>query len=238
MRCVYCQNYPFSQSGAGTQVSIERLAGIMLELQESGCHNINLVTPTHVVPQVLQALEIALTKGLTLPIVYNTSGYELVETLRLLEGIIDIYLPDMRYADDAMAARYSDAPDYASRDRPAVREMHRQVGDLAMGKDGIATRGLIIRLLALPQGISGTIDSLAFIKKEASPHTSLSIMSQYHPTYKASSYTELSQGVSRREYKNIVDEAGRLGLNNGWIQEMPDDTDTRFLGTNIPPRNG
>lgn len=236
MKCVYCQNYTFSQLDGGCAASVERLADIMIALQETGCHNINLVSPTHFVPQILRALGTALEKGLIIPIVYNTSGYELVETIRLLEGIVDIYLPDMRYADNALAKKYSDAPDYVERDREAVIEMQRQAGDLVLDENGIARKGIIIRLLAIPNAISGTIATLRFIKERISAKAHISVMSQYHPTFKASGYRELARGVSPEEYKNIVDEASLLGLNDGWIQEMPDESDTSFLGTNIKPR--
>ena len=233
MKCVYCQNYYFSQLDNGEEITTEKLAAIMTRLQKTGCHNINLVSPSHYVPQILMALEIALKNGLTIPIVYNSSGYDSVETIKILDGIIDIYLPDMRYSDNAMAEKYSDASDYVENNRAAIKEMHRQVGDLILDDKGIAKRGLIIRLLVLPDNISGTAESLKFIKDSISQKTTLSIMSQYYPTFKAHSFKELSRGVSSDEYKNIVDEASHLGLNNGWIQEEPD---IKFLGTNIPPK--
>ena len=145
MKCVYCQNYSFSQLDQGNEVSIEKLAEIMLGLQKTGCHNINLVSPTHFVPQIVLALEIAFDKGLDIPIVYNTGGYEKLETIKALSGVVDIYMPDMRYSADAMAKKYSDAPDYLEHNRPAIKEMFSQVGDLMVGDDGIAKRGLIIR---------------------------------------------------------------------------------------------
>lgn len=236
MRCVYCQNYRFSQLDTGREVSDERLADIMLELQQTGCHNINLVSPTHYLPQILHALAIALPRGLSIPLIYNTSGYELAQTIAALDGIVDVYLPDMRYANGLMAARYSDAPDYVEHNRAAIREMHRQVDRLVIGQGGTAVRGLIIRLLAIPGNISGTTSSLRFIRDEISKETFLSVMSQYFPTYKAHEYTELSRGISPAEYKNIVDEAILLGLNNGWIQDIPEGSDTGFRGTDIAPR--
>ena len=236
MKCVYCQNYSFSQLDQGNEVSIEELAKIMLHLQKTGCHNINLVSPTHFVPQIVFALEIAFERGLNIPIAYNTGGYEKLETIKALSGAIDIYMPDMRYSSNDMAKRYSDAPDYLEYNRPAVKEMHSQVGDLIIGDDGVAKRGLIIRLLALPRNISGTEESLKFIKDEISQTTYLSVMSQYYPTFKAGSYKELSRGISKYEYKNVVDACHNLGLNNGWIQEMPSEPDDKFLGTNIKPR--
>jgi len=233
MKCVYCQNYYFSQLDKGDEVSIEKLAGMMLGLQGRSCHNINLVTPTHYLPQILAALEIALEGGLKIPIVYNTSGYELLDTIKLLNGIIDIYLPDMRYSDNEMAKRYSDAPGYVENNRACVAEMQAQVGDLVLDNSGVAERGLIIRLLALPEGVSGTEHTLKFIKDSISPKAYLSIMSQYYPTFKAQQFSQISRSVTVGEYKNVVDEAMVLGLNNGWIQESPEELDPKFRGTNI-----
>ncbi|MDO8535825.1 MAG: radical SAM protein [Candidatus Omnitrophota bacterium] len=237
MKCAYCQNYSFSQLDKGNETSIDRLAEMMLSLENSGCHNINLVSPTHFVPRIISALQLAFDKGLNIPIAYNTGGYERVETIRALSGIVDIYMPDMRYSSNEMAERYSDAPGYVDYDRPAVAEMHRQVGDLVMDKNGIAKRGLIIRLLALPQAISGTEDSLRYIKEKISKNTYISLMSQYYPTFKASNYKELSRGVNRDEYKNVVDACRVLGLNNGWIQEMSEEPDDKFLGANIKQKD-
>ena len=235
MKCLYCQNYYFSQLDEGKRVSVDRLAGMMIDLQKAGCHNINLVSPTHFVPQILSALEIAFSEGLTIPIVYNTGGYELANTIKLLEGVVDIYMPDMRYSDDKIAEKYSDAPDYVERNRESVCEMRRQVGDLVMDPAGIAIRGLLIRLLALPQGLSGTMDTLRFIRDHVGLSTYLSIMSQYYPTFKAYEYNEISRAVTPTEYKIIVDGARLLGLNNGWVQEDPS-FDPKFFGTNIDPR--
>lgn len=233
MRCVYCQNYYFSQLEAGFEVSTDKLAKIMLSLQKAGCHNINLVSPTHFVPQIVAALEVAIRDGLSIPIVYNSSGYELTETIKMLNGVIDIYMPDMRYSDDAMAKKYSDAPDYVKYNRTSVKVMQEQVGDLVLDDNDIAIKGLIIRLLALPGDISGTKQSLRFIKDNISKNAYLSIMSQYYPTFKAYNYKELSCGITPEYYKNIVDEAGLLGLNNGWVQEGPAKFDPKFFGTNI-----
>ncbi|MDD5495566.1 MAG: radical SAM protein [Candidatus Omnitrophica bacterium] len=236
MKCAYCQNYYFSQLGHGVEISIEKLSEIMLGLEKHGCHNINLVSPTHFVPQIVMALEMAVGKGLDIPIVYNSGGYDLPRTLRLLEGIVDIYMPDMRYSDDNTAKKYSDAEDYVKYNRGSVMEMQRQVGDLLLDENGIAEKGLIVRLLALPQELSGIKESLKFIKDRVSGNAYLSIMSQYYPTYKAYDFKELSRGVTKEEYKNVVDEAKRLGLNNGWIQERPRQQDVTFLGTNIKPK--
>ncbi len=217
-------------------MSIENLSKVMLNLQMRGCHNINLVSPTHFVPQILMALEMALELGLEIPIVYNTSGYDLVNTLKPLDGIIDIYLPDMRYSDNEMAKKYSDAPNYVEHNKDNVKEMQKQVGDLVLDENGIGRKGLIIRLLVLPEGASGTKATLKFIEEEVSKNAYLSIMSQYYPTFKAYNYKEISRGVTGEEYANIVDEAFFLGLNNGWIQEAPVNLDPKFWGTNIPPK--
>lgn len=236
MKCVYCQNHNFSQQDRGEEISTEKLSRMMLHLQKIGCHNINLVTATHFVPQILSSLEIALREGLKIPIVYNTSGYELADTVRLLEGIMDIYLPDMRYSDNKMAMKYSYAPDYVEHNRAGVKEMHRQVGDLVVDDHGIAEKGLIIRLLALPCDVSGTDSTLKFIRDEIGQNTYLSLMSQYYPTFKAHEYKEISRGVTRREYQNIVDAGRLLGLNNGWIQERSAGPDNDFVGTKIEPK--
>ncbi len=238
MKCVYCQNYRFSQLDEGREVTTAELAEMMISLEKRGCHNINLVSPTHYLPQVLSALTEAAGKGLSIPIVYNTSGYELKESIRAIEGVVDIYLPDMRYSDNAMARVYSDAPDYVERNRESVLEMRRQVGDLTMDKDGIAVKGIIIRLLTLPKNISGTVNTLRFIKENISEKTYLSIMSQYYPTFKAYDHPEISRGVNKDEYANVVDEARLLGLNEGWIQKEPKTSDNKFFGTNINPSGG
>jgi len=236
MKCVYCQNYYFSQIDQGENVSVERLSEMMLELEKRGCHNINLVSPTHYLPQILRALEAAASAGLSLPIIYNTSGYELADTIRNLDGVVDIYMPDMRYSDNRMAQKYSDSPNYVEFNRQAVLEMHRQVGELVTDGEGVAKNGLIIRLLVMPGGISGTGETLRFIAEGVSRDSSLSIMSQYYPTYKAYDFTELSRLISVGEYNKVVDAVKLLGLNKGWIQEEPKEMDARFLGTNIQPR--
>jgi putative pyruvate formate lyase activating enzyme len=210
--CVFCQNWTISHQGEGEELSCERLAGIMLELQEAGCHNINLVTPTHQTPMILRALSLAAEKGLTLPIVYNCGGYESVETLKLLEGVVDIYMPDFKYADPDMASRYSNADDYPRVAKAALEEMHAQVGDLLMDERGIALRGLLVRHLVLPGGIAGTGDVARFIAEEISRETYVNIMDQYHPCCKASEYPPINRRITSREYAEAVRMAIAAGL--------------------------
>ena len=219
MSCVYCQNYEFSQAGGGREVDFQELAQFMLELQKMGCHNINLVTPTHVMPQILKALKSAISGGLNLPLVYNTGGYELAQIIKLLEGIVDIYLPDMRYADSNTAIKYSCAPEYPQYNQSAVKEMHRQVGIAKINNEGIIKRGLIIRHLVLPNNISGTKKIMHFIHDEISPDTYISLMSQYAPYYKASQLKEISRRISLDEYEEAKSIMEKYGLRNGWTQE-------------------
>jgi putative pyruvate formate lyase activating enzyme len=219
LRCAYCQNYSFSQLKEGREVSCEELAGYMLELQESGCHNINFVTPTHVMPQILNALLLAAQKGLRLPLVYNTSGYELPEVIRDLDGIIDIYLPDMRYADNDAAVRYSGAPDYPEFNQKSVKEMHRQVGDAQFDEKEVIKKGLIIRHLVLPGDIAGTEKIFRIIAQEISPETSISLMSQYFPAFEADKTPPLDRSITLEEYEHAVQLLKKYGLENGWVQE-------------------
>ncbi len=219
MSCVYCQNYEFSQLGQGKEVSREELAGCMLELQKMGCHNLNLVTPTHVMPQILASLQLAIKKGLSIPIVYNTGGYELKNIIELLEGIVDIYLPDMRYADTESALKFSSAADYPQYNQEAVKEMHRQVGTAVIDESGIIYKGLIIRHLVLPNNVSGTEKIMKFIAEEVSTDTYISLMSQYLPYYKASHYKEISRRLSFKEYETAKVILETYNLHNGWVQE-------------------
>ncbi len=220
LRCAYCQNYPISQMGNGAERSPGELACQMLWLQEQGCHNLNLVTPTHFMPQILKALGIARERGFSLPIVYNTSGYESVESLRLLDGIVDIYLPDMRYSDESTARRFSVAPYYPEINRAAVMEMYRQVGNLQLDEKGIAKRGLIIRHLVLPHGISGTEGVMKFLAEEISKDVFISLMSQYFPAFKANEMKELSRRITAKEYEDARRIMEKYGLENGWMQEL------------------
>ena len=212
LHCQYCQNSDISQDNYGMGVSDEVLAGMMLDLQSQGCHNINLVSPTHIVPQFLAALAIAVDEGLRLPIVYNTGGYDKVSTLRLLDGIVDIYLPDMKYADEHIAERFSGVKDYPSVNRAAVKEMHTQVGDLAVAENGIASRGLIVRHLLLPCELAGTRMILDFIAEEISKDTYLNLMDQYQPEYNARDFPQLNRRVTRGEYADAVDLARQRGF--------------------------
>ena len=220
LRCLYCQNYPISQLGNGAERTPGELACQMLWLQEQGCHNLNLVTPTHFMPQILKALGIARDRGFNLPIVYNTSGYEAVESLRLLDGIVDIYLPDMRYSDDKAALKYSIAPHYPEINRAAVKEMYRQVGNLVCDENGIAKRGIIIRHLVLPNGLSGTESIMKFLAEEISRDVYISLMSQYFPAYKANEHKELSRRTTAAEYNDACRIMEKYGLENGWVQEL------------------
>lgn len=218
-RCQFCQNYPISQLGVGRPVSIQRLAEMMLELQARGCHNINLVTPTHFVPQILAALSLAIAGGLRLPLVYNSSGFETVETLRLLEGVVDIYLPDAKYSDDGVANRLSGFQGYVAANRAALREMYRQVGqDLVLDQNGLALRGLIIRHMVLPEGLSGTQEVLAWIARELSPFIHISLMGQYFPAHKAVGDPVLGRKVSAEEYLQALEAFDLVGLERGWRQ--------------------
>jgi putative pyruvate formate lyase activating enzyme len=192
----------------------------MVWLQEQGCHNLNLVTPTHFMPQILKSLGIARERGFKLPIVYNTSGYESIEALRLLDGIVDIYLPDMRYSDETAAKKYSIAPRYPDINRAAVKEMFRQVGNLVFDAEGIAKRGLIIRHLVLPGGLSGTEGIMKFLSEEISKDVYISLMSQYFPAYKANEMKEISRRVTEEEYEAAFQAMRKYGLENGWVQEL------------------
>lgn len=215
LSCVFCQNYEISQMDQGRDVSAEALARMMLALQDSGCHNINFVTPSHFVPQILEALVLASEGGLEVPLVYNSGGYDSVETLRLLEGIFDIYMPDMKYGSDEMAMKYSHAPQYAAHAKSAIMEMHRQVGDLVVNEQGIAERGLLVRHLVLPSDLAGTAEVVRFLSEEISKETYLNIMDQYRPEYNACSSPELDRRITLQEYREAVRLAAGAGLTMG-----------------------
>lgn len=219
MRCIYCQNYPISQMGHGNPISPSDLAAGMLRLEARGAHNINLVTPVQHITGMVRAIAAARKRGLRVPIVYNTSGYERAETIRMLQGTVDIYLADMRYSDTEMAMLYSDAPDYPRHNRLAIKQMLESAGLLECG-DGIGRRGLIIRHLVLPGGIAGTERTFEFIAREASPLIHISLMCQYFPANRAPDMPELSRRITGAEYREAIELLGRYGLENGWVQDM------------------
>ena len=235
LSCVYCQNYKFSQEGSGKRVEKNELSEIFIELQRIGCHNINLVSPAHYLPCILRALLLAYKNGLTIPIVYNTSGYESAPVIEHLSGIIDIYLTDMRYANNDMAKKYSDAADYVEQNQTAVREMFRQVGNLKYGVGNVAEKGLIIRCLIMPGNISGTRNTLDTITKCISPDAFVSLMSQYYPAFKAKDYPELSRKLTISEYNEIKSYMHKINLKNGWAQELPDELESDLIGENLKP---
>ena len=212
LRCIYCQNYAISLEGEGIEITDRRLAETMIKLQKMGCSNINLVTPTHYLPGIVRALQQAIPMGLRIPLVYNTSGYEKLEILQMLDGIVDIYLPDCKYMDPSLAAKYSDgAYNYPHYAKIALKEMYRQTGDLLVQR-GIAVRGLIIRHLVLPNGISGTKEFLKFVAQNLSKTTYINVMRQYRPEYKANEYPELSRRISGKEYSDALGWANQYGL--------------------------
>ena len=212
MKCVFCQNYEISWGGEGELVSPHELAEIMLHLQGQGCHNVNLVTPTHFVPQIVEAVFIAAKIGLNVPLVYNCGGYERIETLKVLDGIIDIYMPDAKYNNSEIAKMLSGVTEYPQVIKLALKEMHRQVGDLQVDHRGIAIRGLIIRHLVLPRGLAGTKDIMTFIAEEISPKTFVNIMKQYRPEYKAFEYEDINRPISTKEFQEALSFAEAAGL--------------------------
>ncbi|MFP3897314.1 MAG: radical SAM protein [Anaerolineales bacterium] len=219
--CIFCQNYPISQLGSGSERATEESAESMLSLQRRGCHNINLVTPTHFLPQILAALEEAVEQGLHIPLVYNTSGYERTNTLKLLDGVVDIYLPDAKYADEDVAHNLSDFDNYVNYNRCALVEMQRQVGEeLILDEKGIVQRGLIIRHLVLPCGLSQTEEILSWIAENLSPKTYISLMAQYFPAHKAVDHPKLGRRLRPDEYAAALEAFDTVGLKNGWRQSM------------------
>jgi len=212
LRCLFCQNYSISQLGEGEKTSKEKIAYMMLSLQSQGCHNINLVSPTHVVPQILEALEIATESGLHIPLVYNSGGYDSEETLKLLDGIIDIYMPDMKYGNEETARKLSGIENYPEINKTAVKEMHRQVGELQIDREGIAQRGLLVRHLVLPYGLAGTREVVNFLAQEISPYTYVNIMAQYHPCYQAYQVPSLARRITTQEFQEAIDLAYQAGL--------------------------
>ena len=224
LRCVYCQNYQISQNWRAErpkEVSIERLAEIMIELQDMGCHNICFVSPTHFVPQIIKAVSLAIPLGLRVPLLYNTNGYDALHILRLLDGIFDLYLPDLKYSDEEIGWKYSKVKGYVRHARAALTEMHRQLGDtVVMGDDGLVKRGLIIRHLVLPNGLAGSRETLKFIRDELGTAVSLSVMAQYYPAHKAAGMDLLNRNLHPMEYLRVLDLLDELGLEEGWAQEF------------------
>ena len=216
LRCVFCQNYEISWGGEGRATTAPELAAMFLDLQKRGCHNINLVTPTHYSTQLVQAIVTARGLGLKVPIVWNCSGYENVEVIKLLEGFVDIYMPDIKYGVRESAEKYSDAPDYFERSKEAVLEMQRQVGNLKVDGRGVAYRGLLIRHLVLPNNLAGSENVLEFISTEVSRDCYVNIMAQYRPCGKASDFEELNRRPTRDEYMSVIKAARRLGLQRGF----------------------
>jgi putative pyruvate formate lyase activating enzyme len=219
--CSFCQNFEISHQNEGVEVEPHQIAAMMGQLMERGCHNINLVTPTHVTPQILEALQIAIDQGLSIPIVYNCGGYERVETLRLLEGIVDIYMPDFKFWEGSWAERFCHAPDYPDVARAAVREMHRQVGDLVMDEEGIAVRGLLVRHLVMPGGVAGSAEIMEFLATEISPDTYVNIMDQYRPCGRAGKDPTINRRLTAQEYRAAVKAAQRAGLRRLDPRERP-----------------
>lgn len=219
MRCRYCQNFPISQLGHGREMDAKELAEMMLTLQSKGCHNVNLVTPSHLVPQILEALACAWDQGFDLPLVYNSSGYDSVDSLKLLEGVVDVYLADMRYSNDDPAKEFSSAEDYVEVNRQAIREMYRQVGNLAVDERGLAKTGLIIRHLILPHDIAGSACTFRFIKRDISPDAHVSLMGQYFPSFEAGECVSINRKITPAEYETAVESFFASGLSKGWIQE-------------------
>ncbi len=212
LKCTFCQNYEISHDLQGSELEPEKLASLMLRIEDLGCHNLNLVTPTHVVPQTIEALEIAIEHGFDLPIVYNTGGYDSVETLKLLDGIIDIYMPDIKFFDEEVSERLTGARDYPRVVRRAIAEMHGQVGDLSVSENGIARRGLLVRHLVLPGMMEDTERIVSFIAQEISPHTFINIMNQYRPEYRAASFPPLDRRTTLDEWREAIRIARAAGL--------------------------
>jgi putative pyruvate formate lyase activating enzyme len=219
MKCRYCQNFPISQLRHGREISTQELAEMMLTLQSRGCHNVNLVTPSHLIPQILEALSYAWDRGFDLPLVYNSSGYDSVDSLKLLEGVIDVYLPDMRYSDDKPAREFSSAGDYVEVNRQALREMYRQVGNLIVDEQGLARKGLIIRHLILPEDVAGSTQTFLFIRGEISPEVYVSLMGQYFPSFEAGRCVSINRKITPVEYETAVESFLASGLSKGWMQE-------------------
>lgn len=234
MHCIYCQNYLFSQRINGKEVSASELSEIMMGLERDGCHNVNLVSPTCSLNGIIEALMLAFSKGMKLPIVYNSGGYDSLSVIKMLEGVVDIYLPDMKYSVDAMAEKYSRVSGYVNINRRIVKEMYRQAGPLII-KEGLAIKGVIIRVLVMPNAVSGALDSLEFIAGELGTNIGLSIMSQYHPFYKASAFPEMNRKLLSYEYEIVVEKARELGFDLAWIQPFNSNFSEDLFGENFKP---
>jgi len=216
LRCVFCQNYDISHQGAGEEVTSSAMAKAMVRLQELGCHNINFVTPTHYAPQIVASLPEAIERGLRLPIVYNCSGYESLEVIRLLDGIVDIYMPDAKFMDEAYSKRFCNAPDYPTVLKGVLKEMHRQVGELKLDSQGIAQRGVLVRHLVMPGGVASSKKVFEFLARELSVHTYVNVMDQYRPLYRADEFPEINRRITHREYVEAVTLAKEAGLYRGF----------------------
>jgi len=212
LKCVFCQNFELSARGQGHEITVEELANAMLQLQKIGCHNINFVSPTHFAAQIIQGVEIAAEKGLNIPLVYNTGGFDTVETLRILEGVIDIFMPDIKFFTEDAALKYLRVKGYPQAVKDAIKEMHRQVGDLKTDEQGLAYRGLLVRHLVMPGGLAGSGEIMRFLVEEVSPHTFVNIMRQYHPSHLADKYPEINRRITRQEFAKAVDTAKEAGL--------------------------
>lgn len=210
--CVFCQNFDISHLGQGNETSDDQLATMMISLQQHGCHNINFVTPSHVAPQILAALPKAIDQGLKVPLVYNSSGYDAVETLKLLDGVFDIYMPDFKFWDADSAGRYAKAPDYPEKARAALKEMHRQVGDLELDKEGVAIKGLLVRHLVMPGAGQETREIVEFLAREISPHTYVNVMDQYRPCGRAKQFPPIDRRTSHEEFQDAMNAAREAGL--------------------------
>jgi putative pyruvate formate lyase activating enzyme len=214
MSCVFCQNYEISYCGEGREISPKDLSEIMLQLQNKKCHNINLVSPGHIIPQIVEAIYLAAKKGLNIPIVYNTNGYDLIDTLKLLDGVVDIYMPDIKFGDDSAAQKYLGVKQYYSIAKAAVKEMHRQVGKLKIDNLNIAYKGLLIRHLVMPENLAATEEIMRFISEEISSDTFVNIMAQYFPAHRASGYNELKRRITKQEFSAAINAAVKAGLRN------------------------
>lgn len=223
LTCAFCQNFPISQFGNGEEMSTGALAERMLKLQKQRAHNINFVTPSHYLPQILAALWLAIPRGFSLPIVWNSSGYEKIDALQLLDGVVSVYLPDMKYSDDRSAVEVSSAPGYCEINRRAVAEMLRQVGHLQVDNDGIAVEGLIIRHLVLPGGKAGSLETIPWIAENLGRETHVALMSQYFPAHKASKMAGMNRPVNHEEYDAAIAALEEAGLENGWVQDLDEE---------------